>query len=151
MVALRIDSSRLARLVLTTALVLTTVARGSTGEALVLHRHGVRRAHLHVLSYLDLSQNVGFLRLPRGAQEPGEASPAVSGIEVLAVIMTGGAALAVDQCGGETAVFPYDPACLDVADSGCIATGLGLLSFERFPTVHTASASILLRNHSLLL
>ena len=124
------------------------LVKSTVGTALVLHQHGVRPTHLHVLGYnnriADASSS-GF----------GHVSPSVLASRsdtraprVVAIIATGVVFLPESRLEHAKPDQHADSHVLPIATElapSAIATDL------RVPTGNTASASILLRNHTLLI
>lgn len=151
----RLACCRPGRVLLVSALMSSTLITSAVGEAFVLHRHGVRRAHLHMLGYGDLlttaasSSRFGHSQCPKLALQS-----ASQGVQTLAIVTTGSVFVSTPSSTGidETGLVspqncplfaiagPQDPPAVNSPASLCPA------QFRR-----TSTAVILLRNHTLLL
>jgi hypothetical protein len=151
----RLVCCRLGRVLLVSALMSSTLVKSAVGEALVLHQHGVRRAHLHVLGYGDLlstaawSSRFGHSPCPKLALQTASQR-----VRILAIVTTGSIFLSAPRGAGidETGVVsfqncppfsiagPQEPPGVDSSAFLCSAC-----------SGRTASAVILLRNHTLLI
>lgn len=147
---LRKTGSHFARLALFGALICTTAIRSVAGDAIVLHEHGLQRAHLHVMSYTELLHNAAWShRFGHLPTLPLAAPCATSGIHILAVVITG-PTLAPESNGPEDDLLSQGSAIsIDGAFDMPRTTSFGRADLN--PQARTASTAILLRNHSLLL
>jgi len=146
---------RLGRILLVSAMMSSTLAKSAVGEALVLHEHGVLRAHLHVLGFGDLFSNVAksswFGHCPSPKPALQSASPRV---RILAIVTTGSVFVSTPRSAGNDAAG---------ADSLSSCPLVSIAGSQGAPTLdspaflcparlgRTACTVILLRNHTLLL
>lgn len=137
------------------ALLLTVLARSTVGEALVLHQHGRIRAHLHLLGHGDLLSNAAESSSYGHRSRPDAAIQSTfQRVRVIAVITTGAifVSTARDTGADEAGIrSPHNSAPVSIAESHawppyCFPTQLCPVRLGR-----SASAVLLLRNHTLLL
>ncbi len=146
---------RLGRLLLVLALLSTALISGAVGDAIVLHQHGVRRAHLHVLAYGDLRSNAAWSsRFGHGSRPDLALQSCSQGVRILAIVTIGSVFVAtprgagIDEAGPVSPLNcplvaiaePQEPSSVNFSSILCAAC-----------VGRTASAVILLRNHTLLL
>ena len=151
----RLTCCRLGRLLLVLALFSTALVRNAVGDALILHQHGLRRAHLHILGYGDLRSNAAWSSQfgHRSRSEPALPS-ASQGVRILAIIATGSVFISSARGAGSEgiALVPsQNPLVLSIAEPQRLP---GVDSLSIFCTAcfgRTASAVILRRNHTLLI
>jgi len=150
----RLACCRLGRILLVSALMLSVLVSSAVGETVVLHQHGARRAHLHVLGSGDLlsaaawSSRFGHIPNPRFALQS-----APQRVRILAIVKIGSVFLSTPPGAGmdETGLIssqncpPFsiaglqDLPAVDTSTYLCPAVG------------RTASAVLLQRNHALLI
>ncbi len=155
MKSFRFTCFKLGRVLLISALMSSSLVTSAVGEALVLHRHGVGRAHLHVLGSGDLlSEAAVSSKFGHCLRSVSALRSASQRVRTLAIVATGSVFVStprdagVDEAGqpSHRNLPPFS-----VAEPQHAAT-VDLSTF-RFPVRmgRTASAIILLRNHTLLL
>jgi len=153
----RSNCCRLSRVLLVSAVISSVVASSAVGEAFVLHQHGARRAHLHVLSSGELLSNAAFSATfghsGRGESDwQGPGPPGVNaGVRTLCIIPTGLIATSTPR--------DQTPECSSTSLQDCPLARL--LDGEGPAAIHpsscpiqqsrSASALLLLRNHILLI
>lgn len=147
---LRKTAYHFARLALVGALICTYAIRSAAGDALVLHQHGPRRAHLHVLGYTELLHNAAWSPRSGHLPTPPLVAPcATSGVRILAMVITG-PTFAPELNGPEDSLLSQRSAIsIEGAFEMSRTTSFGNADLN--PHARTASTAILLRNHSLLL
>ncbi len=151
----RLTCCRLARVFLVSALMSSTLVTSAVGEALVLHQHGARHAHLHVLGYGDLLSNAAESSRFGHCSRPEPALRSASQrVRPLAIVTTGSVFVStprstgIDEAG---LVSPHHgpPVSMAASQGPQAVDSLVLLYPAR--AIRGASADILLRNHTLLL
>jgi hypothetical protein len=86
----RLASCRLGRVLLVSALMSSTLVTSAVGEAMVLHQHGARRAHLHVLGRGDLlSTAASSSRFGHSPCSKLALQSASQGVRIFAIVRTG--------------------------------------------------------------
>lgn len=154
MKAVRLACCRLGRVWLVSALMLPVV-RSMAGEALVLHEHGARRAHLHVLGSGDLLSAAAWSSRFGHCPDPTPTLQSVSqGVRVLAIVATGSAFVSTSR---STSIGVAGLASNHSCPLVWITPPQQISAIES-PAFHhpvarvgrSATAVILLRNHTLL-
>ena len=151
----RSTSRRFDRALLVSALLLSTPVKGAMGVALVLHQHGIRRAHLHVLGYGDLvSAAASSTRFGHSPCPKPSLQSASMGVRILAVVTTGSVFVStargagIDEAGLE---FCQNCPLISIAEPQAPPGADSLAYLFSACSGRTASAVILLRNHTLLI
>jgi hypothetical protein len=151
----RIASCRLGRALLVSALMSSTLVKSAVGEAFVLHQHGASRAHLHIMGYGDLlSTAASSSRFGHSACPKLALSSASQGVLTLAIVTTGSVFVSTPRGAGidETGlVSPQSFPLFTIAEpqDPPVDNSPAFLCPAQF--CRTASAVILLQNHTLLL
>ncbi len=150
----RSPCSRLGRVLLVSALMPSVLVKSAVGDVLVLHQHGLRRAHLHVLGSGDFLSAAASSRFGHSPLTQPLLQSASQNVRVLAVVAIG-------------SVFVFGPHGSGIAEVGLLSLQNGPLvlstGLQEAPIINspqfslpaqfgrTASAVLLLRNHTLLL
>lgn len=133
----------------------SVLATSAVGEALVLHQHGIRGVHLHLLGNGDLRSNAArSAAFGHRSQAVPTLQSESRGARILAVIPTG--SLFVSGSQGEEVVkaglpVPLDSPVVLPVGSSTLSAVRSLQNVIVVPRGRTASAVILNRNHTLLL
>jgi hypothetical protein len=149
----RFYAFRLGRIFLVSALGFLIPVQGAFGDALVLHQHSKHRAHLHFLRQADPLWDAAFSSTFGHSSRPGSARDASPGVRVIAVVTTDAVFVSTPQetfVARGNALCPFD-GCLFSAAAQQTPPAFDSSSVS-FPATggRTATAVILLRNHTLL-
>ena len=151
----RSSCCRLGRILLVAALICSVVASSTVGEALVLHQHGVRRAHFHLLGHSDLLSNAAESPTFGHASRPESAVQfAPQRVRTFAIVSTGSVFVSTSRCASideARLVSPHSCPLVSIVRMpeapAIVSTALRCLVWVG----RTASAVLLLRNHTLLI
>lgn len=147
---LRKTEFRFARPALFGALICTHALGGVTGDAIVMHEHGLRKAHLHVLGYTEVLYDVASSpRFGHPPTTPFAGPSAFSGVHILAILITG-PTFAPESNEPDDILLGQDFAISKVGAVDMPRT-TSFVHANPSPQPRTASTAILLRNHTLLL
>lgn len=152
---LRVDWRHLGRILLMSALVGSLLVTTAVGEALVLHQHGFRGTHLHLLGWGDLRSHAAWSSRFGHASNPRSSHRSVSQhVRIVAVISIG--SVFVPTAEGEYTVpkhqstSPLCTALLNPPTEKPLVRDSQIAIFS-VPLDQSASAILLLRNHALLI
>jgi len=151
----RIASCRLGRVLLVSALMSSTLVTSAVGEALVLHQHGDRHAHLHVLGCGDfLSTAASSSRFGHSPCPKLALQSAFQAVRILAIVKTGSVFVSMPRTTGideAGIVSPQNCPLVSIAEPQ-VPPAVDPPAFLCLTRVdRTATAVILLLNHALLL
>ena len=154
----RIASCRLGRVLLVSALMSSTLVKSAVGEALVLHQHGCRDAHLHVLGDGELSSGAAGSSQYGHCKRPKLPSlTAPEDVRILLVVTTGSKFVLTPRSASGDPERPFSP-----IHGGLLPSTATIVELQEPPTAlclafrppaevgHTSIPGILLRNHALL-
>lgn len=142
------------RLLLVVGLLPALLVKSTVATALVLHRHGVRPAHLHVLGYTNRLVDASSVRYGH-VSRPSVASRSDTGCaQVLAIVTTGLVFLSGPDDSAAERAKPGPSADLHARSTttGSTHSAMAPVAIPRLlQAPKTMCASILDRNHALLI
>lgn len=147
--------SRLCRVLLVSALATSTIAASTAGEALVVHRHGHQRVHWHVLASAEVRSNAAWSsRLGHIPNSDPIVQLTSEQVRIIAFVATGSVFVSKRQGAAvaeEGRLAPLDFTPFLVSELQKLTAIINWLFTFPMRIGRTTTATILLRNHAILI
>ena len=143
------------RALLVSALMFTTLVKSTVGAAMVLHQHGVSRAHLHVLGYADILSKAPFSsRFGHSSRCDSAFQSASQRVRIFTIVTTGSVFVSAPRSTSMDTTGPisphnYPPESIASSQEEQAVDFSGILRLFQFG--RDTAAELLLRNHTLLI
>lgn len=151
----RLASCRPGRVLLIASLMFSTLVTSVVGQAMVLHQHGERRAHLHVLGCGDpLSAAAWSSRFGHTKRPQFKLQSASQRVRILAIVTTGSVFLSKPrstEIDASSLISHHNCSSVLTSELQCPQAFDRPAFFSLSEVDRTASSVIILRTHTLLI
>lgn len=155
----RLTCRRMGRVLVMSALMVSLLITTVAGEALVLHQHGLRRTHLHLLGWGDLQSNAALSQRFGHVSKAGGLSPilaptASQRVRIVAVVAIGSVFVSTAESDDTAQILQVSfqsGSNLTISPTEKLPAGQSLFTLLPERLDHSASADFLHRNHTLLI